>query len=113
MTLRENHSAFQRMWLRPRVMVNKLGNPEGELGWVRGAARSGTIFMAPTLSSCSFDDIFGACAPGQVLWFQLYVNPNRSMCKELVQTAEQKGCRALFITAEWFSRRVISSSAPD
>eukprot|EP01065_Artemidia_motanka_P038359 TRINITY_DN47206_c0_g1_i1.p1 TRINITY_DN47206_c0_g1~~TRINITY_DN47206_c0_g1_i1.p1 ORF type:complete len:588 (+),score=159.83 TRINITY_DN47206_c0_g1_i1:80-1765(+) len=127
MTLRENHSAFQRVWLKPRVMVDvsridtsckilghessspiylsavalqKLGHSEGELGWVRGAARTGSIFMVPTLSSCSFRDILDARVEGQTLFFQLYVNPNRGLCEDLVKSAEAAGITALFITVD-------------
>jgi len=86
-TLRENHSAYHRLWLRPRVMVNvrnidmrtrilghasslpvylsavamcKLGHPEGETAWARAAGAEGVIFMIPTLSSCGLDDIVAA-----------------------------------------------------
>jgi L-lactate dehydrogenase (cytochrome) len=86
-TLRENHSAYHRLWLRPRVMVNvrnidmrtrilghasslpvylsavamcTLGHPEGEAAWARAAGAEGVIFMIPTLSSCGLDDIVAA-----------------------------------------------------
>ena len=32
------------------------------------------IFMVPTLSSCSLEEIIAARQPGQPLFFQLYVN---------------------------------------
>ncbi len=56
--------------------------------------------MLPTLSSCSLDEMTAAAAPGQPLWFQLYVNPNRSLTEEVVRRAESKGCRALFVTVD-------------
>ena len=88
-TLRENHSAFHRLWMRPRVMVNvkaidmsttllgarcalplflsavamcKMGHPEGEAAWMRAAGRAGVVYMVPTLSGCSFGEIMGARA---------------------------------------------------
>jgi len=127
-TLRENHSAFHRLWLRPRVMVNvksidmktdilghassfpvflsavamcKMGCPEeGEMAWMRGAAAEGCIYMIPTLSGFSFDEIIGSRAPGQPIFFQLYVNPDREKTRLLVQKAEAAGCSALFITCD-------------
>ncbi len=125
LTLRENRNAFQRIWMRPRVLVNvkeidisttilgqksslpvylsavalqKLGHPDGEVAWTRAAHNTGAIFMVPTLSSCSLDEIIAARQPGQPLFFQLYVNANREVCKEIVQSAEAAGCSALFIT---------------
>lgn len=125
LTLRENRSAFQRIWMRPRVLVNvkeidisttilgqksslpvylsavalqKLGHPDGEVAWTRAAHNTGAIFMVPTLSSCSLEEIIAARQPGQPLFFQLYVNANREVCKEIVQSAEAAGCSALFIT---------------
>jgi L-lactate dehydrogenase (cytochrome) len=127
-TLRENERVFERLWLRPRVLVNvkhvdtsctllgsrspgplyvtatalaKLANPEGEVAIVRACHRANNVvYMLPTLSSCSLDEMTAAAAPGQPLWFQLYVNPNRSLTEEVVRRAESKGCRALFVTVD-------------
>jgi L-lactate dehydrogenase (cytochrome) len=126
-TMRENHNAFHRIWLRPRVMVNvkdvdpsttmlgskstiplyitatalgKLGHPEGEVIFTRAAAAKGLIQMIPTLASCSFDEIVGAAQPGQPQWLQLYVNSDREVSKKFVQHAESKGISGLFITAD-------------
>ena len=127
LTLRENRSAFQRIWMRPRVLVNvkdidisttilgqpsslpvylsavalqKLGHPDGEVAWTKAAASTGAIFMVPTLSSCSLEEIIAARSPGQPLFFQLYVNANREVCQEIVEAAEKAGCSALFITVD-------------
>jgi L-lactate dehydrogenase (cytochrome) len=126
-TLRENHSAFHRIWLRPRVMINvkhidmsanilgfpssmplyysaaamcKLGHPDGECAWTRAAATEGVIQMIPTLSSCSLDEIMDARIEGQICFFQLYVNSNRDTCRAMVEKAERLGCNALFITCD-------------
>ena len=106
-TLRENHNAFQRIFLKPRVLVNvssidtsttilghhssfplylsavavqKKGHADGELNWVRAAKEQDVVFMAPTLASCAFEEIADeARIIGQTLFFQLYVNPNRCL----------------------------------
>lgn len=126
-TMRENHSAFHKIWFRPRVLVDveevdisttmlgtkvdipfyvtatalgKLGNPEGEVVLTRGAKKHNVVQMIPTLASCSFDEIVDAKEGDQVQWLQLYVNKNREITKKIVQHAEKRGCKGLFITVD-------------
>ncbi|KAJ7167556.1 FMN-dependent dehydrogenase-domain-containing protein [Mycena filopes] len=126
-TNRENHAAYHRIWFRPRVLrdvtnvdwsttilghkssmpvyisataLGKLGHPDGELNLTRAAGKHGVIQMIPTLASCSFDDIVDAAQPGQVQFFQLYVNQDRAVTKKLVQHAESRGVKGLFITVD-------------
>jgi L-lactate dehydrogenase (cytochrome) len=125
--MRENHSAFHKIWFRPRVLVDvekidtsttmfgtkvgmpyyvtatalgKLGHPEGEVVLTRGAHKHNVIQMIPTLASCSFDEIMDAAQDSQVQWLQLYVNKDRSVTKRIVEHAERRGCKALFITVD-------------
>jgi L-lactate dehydrogenase (cytochrome) len=126
-TLRENHAAFQRVWLRPRVLVDvtkvdmrckilgydssfplyisatalaKLAHPEGEVVLTRAAYSQGIIQMMPTLASRSLEDMVAARQPGQVQFFQLYVNSSRKITEELIRRAEKGGAKALFITVD-------------
>ncbi|EGX52540.1 Cytochrome b2, mitochondrial precursor [Orbilia oligospora] len=126
-TLRDNHSAFHRIWFRPKVLVDvervdmsttmlgtktsipfyvtatalgKLGHPEGEVVLTKGAAKHNVIQMIPTLASCSFDEICDAKSGDQVQWLQLYVNKNREITRKIVCHAEKRGCTALFITVD-------------
>ncbi|KAG9256479.1 FMN-dependent dehydrogenase-domain-containing protein [Emericellopsis atlantica] len=126
-TMRENHSAFHRIWFRPRVLVDvekvdfstkmlgtpcsipiyitatalgKLGNPEGEVVLTRAAHKHEVIQMIPTLASCSFDEIVDARQGDQVQWLQLYVNKDREITKKIIQHAEKRGCKGLFITVD-------------
>ncbi|OAQ71240.1 cytochrome b2, mitochondrial precursor [Pochonia chlamydosporia 170] len=126
-TMRENHSAFHRIWFRPQVLVDvetvdfsttmlgtrvsmpfyvtatalgKLGNPEGEVVLTRAAHKHNVIQMIPTLASCSFDEIVDAKQPSQVQWLQLYVNKDREITRKIVQHAESRGCKGLFITVD-------------
>jgi len=64
------------------------------------AAKRGVIQMIPTLSSCSFDELVNAAEPGQVQFFQLYVNKDRSKMEKLVKHAEERGIQALFVTVD-------------
>jgi L-lactate dehydrogenase (cytochrome) len=126
-TMRENHSAFHKIWFRPRILVDvekidftttmlgtkvdipfyvtatalgKLGNPEGEVVLTRAAKKHNVVQMIPTLASCSFDEIMDAAEGDQVQWMQLYVNKDRSITKKIVQHAEKRGCKGLFITVD-------------
>ncbi|KAI9933640.1 hypothetical protein ASPWEDRAFT_174801 [Aspergillus wentii DTO 134E9] len=126
-TMRENHSAFHKIWFRPRVLVDvenvdfsttmlgtkvdapfyvtatalgKLGNPEGEVVLTRAAHSHNVVQMIPTLASCSFDEIVDARQGDQVQWLQLYVNKDRNITKGIIQHAEKRGCKGLFITVD-------------
>lgn len=126
-TLRENHAAFHRIWFRPQILVDvekvdfsttmlgtktdvpfyvtatalgKLGNPEGEVLLTRAARKHNVVQMIPTLASCSFDEIMDAAEGDQVQWMQLYVNKDREITRKIVQHAERRGCKALFITVD-------------
>lgn len=125
--MRENHSAFHKIWFRPRILVDvekvdftttmlgtkcdipfyvtatalgKLGHPEGEVVFTRAAKKHNVIQMIPTLASCSFDEIMDAAEGDQVQWMQLYVNKDREITKKIVQHAEKRGCKGLFITVD-------------
>ena len=41
-----------------------------------------------------------AAKPGQVQFMQLYVNKDRDITKKIVQHAEQRGIKGLFITVD-------------
>lgn len=125
--MRENHSAFHKIWFRPRVLVDvekvdfsttmlgtkvdipfyvtatalgKLGNPEGEVVLTRAAKKHNVVQMIPTLASCSFDEIVDAKEGDQVQWLQLYVNKDREITRKIVEHAEKRGCKGLFITVD-------------
>ncbi|POR33889.1 Uncharacterized protein TPAR_05921 [Tolypocladium paradoxum] len=126
-TMRENHSALHRIWFRPQILVDvenvdftttmlgtkcsvpfyvtatalgKLGHPEGEVVLTRAARTHDVIQMIPTLASCAFDEIIDARRGDQVQWLQLYVNKDREITRSIVQHAERRGCRGLFITVD-------------
>jgi L-lactate dehydrogenase (cytochrome) len=125
--MRENHSAFHRIWFRPKVLVDvtnvdfsttmlgtkvaipfyvtatalgKLGHPEGEVVLTRASKKHNVIQMIPTLASCSFDELVDAAEGDQVQWLQLYVNKDRAITEKIVKHAESRGCKGLFITVD-------------
>jgi 4-hydroxymandelate oxidase len=125
-TLRDNVAAWQRLALRPRVMVDcadrdpattllgrrqpnplivaptafhALATPEAEAATARGAAATETLFCLSTLSTTSVVEL-ARRAPGARRWFQLYVLKDRGATRELVDAAVEHGYEALVLTVD-------------
>jgi 4-hydroxymandelate oxidase len=125
LTVRWNREAFQRLRLESRVMVDvetidtsttllgrtlahpillapaashMLVHPEGEVATVRGASAASAIMVLSTNSNYAVEVV--AAAATQPLWFQLYVNRDRSIAKDLIQRVEAAGCKALCVTVD-------------
>lgn len=123
LTLRWNREAYDRMKLKPRVLVDvskldtrvnlfgrempfpillaptayqKLVHAEGELATAKGAGTA--TMVVSTMASVSVEEI--AAVTKQPPWFQLYVQPDRGFTKALVQRAEAAGCQALVVTVD-------------
>jgi len=124
-TLRENHAAYERITLRPRVLrdisrreltttvlgqeismpilvaptaFHQMAHPEGEVATARATGKAGTVMILSTLSTCSLEDVL-AEASGPV-WFQLYIYKDREATLALIQRAEAAGCRAIAVTVD-------------
>jgi 4-hydroxymandelate oxidase len=124
-TMRWNKEAYQRIRLKPRILVDvskldtrvtlfgqqlpfpiilaptayhKLANPEGEVATARGAGAAGATMVVSTVATTSIEDI--AHAAKSPLWFQLYYQPDRGFTRDLVQRAEAAGCRAICLTVD-------------
>ncbi len=124
-TLRWNREAYDRIRLKPRILVDvskldtrvtlfgqqlpfpillaptggqKFVHPEGELAAARGAAASQATYVISSSASMRVEDI-ARTATGPV-WFQLYVQRDRGFTHDLVQRAEDSGCRALCVTVD-------------
>ena len=124
-TLRANRSAFERLALHHRVLVDvsrrdlattvlgaKVSMPvliaptafhglacaERELATVRAAGKAGTVMTLSTLATCSVDAVCAA-ASGPV-WFQLYVFKDRGATAALARRAEAAGAKALVLTVD-------------
>jgi 4-hydroxymandelate oxidase len=125
-TLRANREAFHRWTLRPRALsgvetvdlsTTVLGvpvrapvfvaptayqaqfHPDGEPGVARAAQASGWLAAYSTLSSFSLEAIAEAAGTGP-RWFQLYLQPDLSVTRRLVERAEQAGYSAIVLTAD-------------
>jgi 4-hydroxymandelate oxidase len=124
-TMRWNHEAYEHLRLKPRVLVDvskvdtrvKLFGqelpfpiilaptggqglivPDGDIETARGAGAAGATLCISSSASKRVEDVAKA-ATGPV-WFQLYVQRDRAFTKDLVQRAEQSGCRALCVTVD-------------
>lgn len=124
-TLRANREAFERLFLRPRYLVDvsridtsttamgieipfpvivaptgfqMLAHPDGERATARGAAAAGTLMTLSTFSTVAMEEV-QAAAPGPK-WFQLYVHKDRGLTRHLVERAEAAGFRAIVLTVD-------------
>ena len=125
LTLQWNHEAYDRIRLRPRVLVDvskldtrvtllgqelafpillaptayhQLAHPEGELATARGAGAADATMVMSTSATTSIEDI--AAVATRPLWFQLYVQRNRDFTIQLVRRAEAAGCKVLVVTVD-------------
>lgn len=124
-TLGTTRAAFERIRLRPRVLVDVsacdlrttvldtrvsmpilvapmafhgLAHPEGECETARAAGESGTLMVTSTTSNRSLEEI-AATASGP-LWFQLYTYGGFEISASLVKRAEAAGYRAIVLTVD-------------
>ncbi|HLG76530.1 MAG TPA: alpha-hydroxy acid oxidase [Ktedonobacteraceae bacterium] len=125
MTLRANRTAFERIRLRPRMLVDvsvidmgtsvlgtpislpvliaptayhRLAHPEGEVLTARGAGLAQTVLVAATYATRTLEEIQEAA--GWPLWFQIYVHRDYELVKSVVRRAEAAGYRAFVLTID-------------
>ncbi|OMO66085.1 FMN-dependent dehydrogenase [Corchorus olitorius] len=124
-TLKENVEAFQRITIRPRVLVDvsridlsttvlgykisapimiaptamhKLAHPEGEVATARAAAAHNTIMVLSYMSTCTIEEVASSC--NAVQFFQIYMYKRRDITANLVQRAERCGYKAIVLTVD-------------
>jgi 4-hydroxymandelate oxidase len=124
-TLRWNREAYEHIRLKPRILVDvskldtrvrlfgqelpfpillaptggqRFIHPEGEVAAARGAAAANSIYVISSSASMKVEDI--ASSTKGPVWFQLYVQKDRAFTRDLVQRAEDSGCRALCVTVD-------------
>jgi len=130
LTQRANRSSFDELKLKNRLLVDfatgghtrceilgqhldhpillapiayqRLAHRDGELATALAAAATKTPFIVSTHATASLADIAhaGTAAAAGGLWFQLYMQPERSATRELVRRAEAAGYRAIVVTAD-------------
>jgi isopentenyl diphosphate isomerase/L-lactate dehydrogenase-like FMN-dependent dehydrogenase len=124
-TLRNNRSAFERIRLRPRVLIDvsnvqmqtsvlgvpikmpilvapmaahALAHVEGELATAQATGEAGTILTVSTFSTYNIEEI--AAAASGPLWLQLYLTRTMEATASLVRRAEEAGYRAIVLTVD-------------
>jgi|SRR5579859_260211 len=124
-TLRNCRAAFERIKLRPRVLVDVsevdmhctvlglpvsmplliapmashcVAHPDGECATAQAAGRAGTVMIASTVATRTIEEI--AQAASGPLWFQLYAYPTLKVAESLVRRAENAGYRAIVLTVD-------------
>jgi (S)-2-hydroxy-acid oxidase len=127
-TLAENALAFQRWFLRPRVMrpvgkiststqffghsvtmpvfcspagVQALCDPdEGECATVRACATAGIMFGLSQHATRSIEQVANAAPANTLKWYQLYILKDRKRTLSLIRRAIQAGYQGLFVTVD-------------
>ena len=124
-TLRDNSSAFEKIKLRQKVLVDMTGrslktqmagqdvampvalapiglggmlHADGEIKAARAAEQFGVPYCLSTMSICSIEDV--AAHTTRPFWFQLYVMRNRDFVAGLIDRAKAAGCSALVLTVD-------------
>ncbi len=125
LTLQANRTAFERIRLRPRFLVDVstidthttilgtpvnmpiliaptachcMAHPDGELATARGAGTVDTLMIASTVATRTLEEI--AQAATGPLWFQLYVYEDRDFTASLIKRAQAAGYRAIVVTVD-------------
>src|SRR5260370_28901188 len=76
-----------------------LVNRDAEAATARAASKANILAAFSTLTSISLEDIAKA-APTGPRWFQLYLQPEFSSTKTLVERAEKAGYNAIILTVD-------------
>jgi L-lactate dehydrogenase (cytochrome) len=127
-SLRANTRAFRQFRFQPRTLVNvsepdtsatilgsvaplplalaptgytRMMHPAGESAAARAARRHGLPYTLSTMANTTIEDVAGA-AGGADMWFQLYIQRDAGLNKELVDRAAAAKYRVLVVTVDCF-----------
>ena len=78
----------------------RMMHPAGESAVARAAQRHRLPYTLSTMSTTSIEDVAAAARPD--LWFQLYIQKDEGLTKELVNRADASGYRVLVVTVDTF-----------
>ncbi len=126
LTLIANRQAFEKITIVPRVLTGIKGadvstnlfgqrlsmpiyvtpvsnhgvvHPLAEVGSAQGAKKAGALFVAPTESNKTMEEIATAVEDGP-RWFQLYFNKDPEINRQLLRRAEKAGFSAIVLTVD-------------
>ena len=74
-------------------------HPLAEVGSAQGAKKAGTLFVAPTGSNKTLEEV-ATSIKDSPRWFQLYFNKDPEVNKQLLQRAETAGYSAIVLTVD-------------
>ncbi len=128
-TMAENAEAWQRVWLRPRALVDvgavdpavtllghrlaapvllapiaaqRMLHPDGELASARAAAAAGSLYCLSTRATADLAEV--ALAADEVgapaRWFQLYVHDDRDRTTEVLRRVREHGYSQVVVTVD-------------
>jgi lactate oxidase len=85
------------------IIVTPMGShglvhPAAEIATAQGAARSGALLCVSSASTASMEDI-GAATDGPK-WFQMYLNVDEGLSKEVLQRVKPAGFQAVILTVD-------------
>jgi 4-hydroxymandelate oxidase len=130
LTVRANREAWNDISLLPRVMkplangntqtvlfgktmahpimlapvaYQRMAHADGEIATAHAAASQAAGMVLSTQASVPLEHVaqaFGAYPERGPLWFQLYLQPDRGVTRDLVQRAENAGYEALVLTVD-------------
>lgn len=75
-----------------------LHHPAGEVATAEGAAKSGALLPVSSASTRSMEDIAKASTGPK--WFQMYLNVDEGLSKEVLQRARNAGFKAIVLTID-------------
>ncbi|BAZ17009.1 FMN-dependent alpha-hydroxy acid dehydrogenase [Calothrix sp. NIES-4071] len=127
-TLRDNRTAFDRIKLLPRMLVDVskrdlkvtvlgqtlqlplivapmafqcLAHESGEVATAKAAAYSGAGMILSTLSTKSIEEVAATNnSTDSLRWFQLYIHKDKGLTRALVERAFAAGYKALCLTVD-------------
>jgi L-lactate dehydrogenase (cytochrome) len=129
LAMRANRDAFRRWRFRPRLLADvaavdtaaellgsslplplvlgptgysRMLHPAGEIAVARSARRHGLPYTLSTMATTKIEDVAQGAGEGEGanLWFQLYVQRDAGLNKELLARAEAAGYQALMVTVD-------------
>jgi len=127
LSVRANTKAFRRWRFQPRTLVNvseadtsarfldsdvplplalaptgytRMMHPGGEIAAARAAQRHGLPYTLSTMATTTIEAVAESAQPD--LWFQLYIQRDAGLNKELVDRAAAAGYRVLVVTVDCF-----------
>lgn len=125
LTLRWNIEKYRELKLRPRALQDvtkldtrltlfghsltmpillapaanqRLVHPEGEIATARGAALASAAMILSSGANTDIREVIAAT--NQPVWFQLYIQRDRAVTKDIIRHAEDAGAKVLVITVD-------------